>query len=76
MDLQICNFIVVSLSIIAITGHLAEWMDVGLNEENETIIGGELGPSCSVSRFDPPTEYNKLSLDFVYLRRSLLFDEL
>ena len=36
------NFIVVSLSIVAITGHLAEWMDVGLNEENETIDGREL----------------------------------
>lgn len=32
-------FIVVSLSIIAITGHSAEWMDVGLNEENETMNG-------------------------------------
>ena len=34
------DYIWISLSIIAITGHLAEWMDVGLNKESETIKFG------------------------------------
>lgn len=74
MDLQTCNFVVVSLSLIAITGHLAEWMDVGLNKENETISGREHDLSGVFLGLTHQQNIKICPLILFILKRSLLFE--